>query len=42
MKYTQGIYPVVSVKKLNETTYDFVIKAPDIAEKAKDAIKLKK
>ncbi len=34
MKYTQGIYPVVSVKKLNETTYDFVIKAPDIAKKA--------
>ncbi len=36
MKYTQGIYPVVSVKKLNETTYDFVIKAPDIAKKAKE------
>jgi len=34
MKYTQGVYPIVSAKKLNETTFDFVIKAPDIASKA--------
>ena len=35
MLYTQGIYPVISKKKITETIYDFTISAKEIADIAK-------